>query len=71
MYCSEQINIPATFPAILKCFAKAAIRTQPSDLLYWSAAYFRALADGELPPVKVRLLFNSLFPRNEHVVQRT
>lgn len=40
---------------ILKQFTKAAIRTQPKDVLAWSAAYFRAMSKGELPPVKERL----------------
>ena len=60
MYCAEEINIPVTFPNILKCYAKAAIRTQPYDLLRWTSAYFRALANGELPPVKVSRLLLSL-----------
>ena len=38
LYCAEQIKIPAELPDILKEFTKAAIRTQPSDLLQWSAA---------------------------------
>ena len=38
LYCSEQIKIPAELPDILKEFTKAAIRTQPADLLQWSAA---------------------------------
>lgn len=52
MYCMEQIYIPPTFPYILKNWMKAAIRTQPSDLLKWSSAYFRALAEHREPPVK-------------------
>ena len=36
-YCSEQIPIPPELPDILKQFTKAAIRTQPTDLLTWSA----------------------------------
>uniref|UniRef100_A0A1B6IX53 RIIa domain-containing protein n=1 Tax=Homalodisca liturata TaxID=320908 RepID=A0A1B6IX53_9HEMI len=55
MYCSQQINIPPNLPFILKQYAKAAIRTQPYDLLYWSAAYFRAKANNSPPPVKERL----------------
>ncbi|KAK0156833.1 hypothetical protein PV328_012240, partial [Microctonus aethiopoides] len=54
IYCAEQINVPVTFPHILKSFAKAAIRTQPYDLLRWTSAYFRALANGEIPPIKER-----------------
>jgi hypothetical protein len=38
-YCSEQIQIPPELPDILKQFTKAAIRTQPADLLVWSAKY--------------------------------
>jgi len=37
-YCSQQINIPPALPDILKQFTKAAIRTQPTDVLSWSAA---------------------------------
>ncbi|XP_069133799.1 ropporin-1-like protein [Argopecten irradians] len=54
-YCSQQINIPPSLPDILKQFTKAAIRTQPNDVLAWSAAYFRAMSKGETPPVKERL----------------
>ncbi|RNA24630.1 ropporin-1 [Brachionus plicatilis] len=54
-YCSEQIPIPVELPDILKNFTKAAIRTQPSDLLTWSAKYFRCLANNQIPPVKERL----------------
>ncbi|CAJ1082379.1 ropporin-1-like protein isoform X1 [Xyrichtys novacula] len=58
MYCAQQINIPPELPDILKNFTKAAIRTQPKDLLQWSAAYFNALSDGECLPVKDRLEMN-------------
>jgi hypothetical protein len=54
-YCSQQIHIPPEFPDILKQFTKAAIRTQPKDVLAWSAAYFRAMANGDVPPIKERL----------------
>lgn len=37
-YCAQQINIPPELPDILKDFTKAAIRTQPKDLLQWSTA---------------------------------
>jgi len=57
MYCSQQIRVPAAFPDILKQYTKAAIRTQPRDLVRWSAAYFLALANGEKPPMKLRLEF--------------
>jgi len=38
MYCSQQIHIPPDLPDLLKQFTKAAIRTQPRDVLLWSAA---------------------------------
>ena len=55
IYCSDQIKIPPELPEIMKQFTKAAIRTQPADLLAWSSAYFEALSKGEEPPVKDRL----------------
>jgi len=55
MYCSQQIKIPPELPDILKQFTKAAIRTQPKDVLQWSAAYFEALHKGDELPVKERL----------------
>lgn len=55
MYCSEQIVIPPKFPYILKRYCKAAIKTQPYDLLRWSYEYFNALAQHRPPPVKLRL----------------
>lgn len=57
MYTSQQINIPPELPDILKQFTKAAIRTQPTDVLQWAAAYFDALSKGEKPPIKDRLDF--------------
>ncbi|KAF7691608.1 hypothetical protein HF521_010575 [Silurus meridionalis] len=55
MYCAQQINIPPALPDILKQFTKAAIRTQPPDVLQWAAAYFSALSEGEPLPVTDRL----------------
>ncbi|XP_076351545.1 ropporin-1-like protein isoform X2 [Tachypleus tridentatus] len=55
LYSPEQIRIPNELPQLLKKYTKDAIRTQPKDILQWSAAYFRALANGEEPPVKNRL----------------
>ncbi|KAL0858813.1 hypothetical protein ABMA27_011276 [Loxostege sticticalis] len=55
MYCSQQIVIPPKFPYILKRYCKAAIKTQPYDLLRWSFEYFKALAQRRPPPVKLRL----------------
>ena len=39
IYCSQQINIPPELPDILKQFTKAAIRTQPPDVLQWAYAW--------------------------------
>jgi len=47
-YCSEQIHIPPELPDILKQFTKAAIRTQPKDVLAWSAAYVFVLSHRNL-----------------------
>ncbi|KAJ0182953.1 hypothetical protein K1T71_000929 [Dendrolimus kikuchii] len=55
MYCSQQIVIPPKFPYILKRYCKAAIKTQPYDLLRWSYQYFKALSEHRPPPVKLRL----------------
>ena len=33
----EPVNIPEQFPDLLFQFSKAAIRTQPVDILAWSA----------------------------------
>eukprot|EP00095_Tigriopus_kingsejongensis_P001514 maker-scaffold220_size252247-snap-gene-0.20 protein:Tk01514 transcript:maker-scaffold220_size252247-snap-gene-0.20-mRNA-1 annotation:"hypothetical protein BRAFLDRAFT_279482" len=54
-YANHPIQIPSEFPRILKQYTKAAIRTQPKDLLVWSVSYFRCLSNGEIPPVKERL----------------
>ncbi|XP_062706287.1 uncharacterized protein LOC109400219 [Aedes albopictus] len=54
IYCPEQIVIPENFNNVLKVYAKAVIRTQPFDLLRWSAAYFRCLDLERAPPVKPR-----------------
>ncbi|XP_062563306.1 uncharacterized protein LOC134226503 [Armigeres subalbatus] len=54
IYCPEQIVIPENFNNVLKVYAKAVIRTQPFDLLRWSAAYFRCLDLERTPPVKPR-----------------
>lgn len=37
-YCSQQIDIPSDLPDIMKQFTKAAIRTQPKDVLGWATA---------------------------------
>ncbi|MGH0133720.1 UNVERIFIED_CONTAM: hypothetical protein FKN15_053343 [Acipenser sinensis] len=48
----KQVTIPEELPEILKAFTKAAIRTQPADIVRWSALYFTALANGQPLPIK-------------------
>eukprot|EP00128_Syssomonas_multiformis_P007343 Colp12_sorted_trinity150504_noHs@5347 len=50
LYCAQQIKIPPQLPEILKQFTKAAIKTQPADVLEWSQRYFVALSKGEALP---------------------
>ncbi|KAB7504022.1 Ropporin-1-like protein [Armadillidium nasatum] len=40
---AENGRVPAALPAILKTYTKAAIRTQPGDLVSWSYAYFDSM----------------------------
>lgn len=47
-----KIEIPLYLSKILTEWSKAAIRTQPSDLLLWSSIYFIMKANGKQPPVK-------------------
>lgn len=55
------------FPIVVCCskyFAftfSAALKTQPYDLLRWSAAYFRCLSMDILPPVKPRYEQENMF----------
>lgn len=46
---------PAELSDILKQFTNEAIRAQPKDVLAWSEAYFRALANEEVPSVEAHL----------------
>lgn len=55
MYCAQQINIPPVLPDILKQYTKAAIKSQPVDLLAWSKMYFQALASHRRPVVSTRI----------------
>ncbi|KAJ6661393.1 hypothetical protein lerEdw1_015021, partial [Lerista edwardsae] len=55
MFCAQQIHVPPELPDIMKQFTKAAIRTQPRDVLQWSYGYFYALSRGEPLPVKERV----------------
>lgn len=48
IYCSDQIEVPAALPAILKAYSKEVIRYQPTDIPAFSRDYFTALTDGSL-----------------------
>ncbi|CAI6360030.1 unnamed protein product [Macrosiphum euphorbiae] len=47
-----KIEVPLYLTEILSEWTKAAIRTQPSDLLLWSQIYFSLKSIGKQPPVK-------------------
>lgn len=49
IYCADQIEVPADFPAILKAYTKEVIRFGPADIAAFSRDYFAALASGSLP----------------------
>jgi len=49
---NHPVQIPGYLSKMLNVWFKAASRTQPSDLLQWSAIYFRMKANGERPPIK-------------------
>lgn len=38
----NSISIPNSLPEILKNYVKAAIRSQPEDIISWSAEYFKS-----------------------------
>ncbi|XP_073440188.1 ropporin-1-like protein [Dendrobates tinctorius] len=65
MFCAQQIHIPPELPDLLKQFTKAAIRTQPHDVLQWSAAYFHSLSRGEPLPVTDRVELPVATQRND------
>ena len=37
LYAAEQLRVPTELPDILKEWTKEAIRTQPADIIAWSA----------------------------------
>lgn len=47
IYCSDQIEVPAALPGILKAYSKEVIRYQPADIPGFSRDYFTALAQGQ------------------------
>nr|XP_016848431.1 PREDICTED: ropporin-1-like protein isoform X2 [Anolis carolinensis] len=55
MFCAQQIHVPPELPDIMKQFTKAAIRTQPRDVLQWSYGKYFSLSQSEPLPVKERV----------------
>ena len=43
IYSTSQISIPAELPDLLKQYTKAAIRTQPPDILQWYDSLYDSL----------------------------
>lgn len=41
----NSIIVPDSLPEILKKYVKAAIRSQPEDIVSWSAEYFKSAND--------------------------
>lgn len=41
----NSLSIPDSLPEILKDYVKAAIRSQPKDIVSWSADYFKSSDD--------------------------
>lgn len=41
----NSLVIPESFPELLKNYVKAAIRSQPEDIISWSAQYFKTSDD--------------------------
>ena len=52
MHKNKDFHIPSGLQDFLKEYAKAAIKTQPKDILKWSYLYFDALATGRKPPAR-------------------
>ena len=52
MHKNKDFHIPSGLQDLLKEYAKAAIKTQPKDILKWSYLYFDALATGRKPPAR-------------------
>lgn len=48
----ETCEVPGCWPAVLEEWSTAALRTQPADLLRWSAVYFNMKSGGERPPAR-------------------
>jgi len=48
----KKVDVPAELPPLLKNYTKAAIRTQPEDLLKWTVEYFTCLDNGTPLPYK-------------------
>lgn len=47
IFCAEQISVPEELPMILKNYAKAVIRENPTNILEFSANYFEKLHESK------------------------
>ena len=45
IYCAEQIVVPDELPNILKHYSKAVIKDNPTNIVSYSAQYFKGLLD--------------------------
>lgn len=45
------MTVPESFPELLKNYVKAAIRSQPDDIISWSAQYFKTPDDRCTPVI--------------------
>ena len=52
IFTAEQITIPPELAEVLKSYTKAAIRSNPADLLTWSQSYFEEKAGPAAAEVK-------------------
>ncbi|KAM3128208.1 hypothetical protein pb186bvf_019691 [Paramecium bursaria] len=45
IYCAEQIVVPPELPIVLKHYSKEVIRAKPSNIIEFSAEYFKGLLE--------------------------
>lgn len=47
IFCAEQISVPEELPGILKNYSKEVIRSNPEDIVAFSAKYFERLQEDQ------------------------
>jgi len=57
----NSIVVPENLPEILKKYVKAAIRSQPEDIVSWSAEYFKSTDDQYVPLATTQKQDRTLF----------